>query len=375
MSKLPNTGTSIFTVMSALAAEHGALNLSQGFPNFPIDPRLRDALQRAAAGDTHQYQPMPGHRGLREKIAALIARSYQRMLDPDREVLITAGATQGLFSAIQALTVPGDDVVMLDPCYDSYDPSVLMAGARPVHVPLDDQFLPDWDRIADTLTERTRLLVINNPHNPSGRVWRTSDFEHLAALLARHPRLLLLSDEVYEFITFDQPHRSAHQHPALRDRSIVVSSFGKTFHITGWKIGYVTGPAALVAEIRKVHQFVVFCVNSVAQAALHEYLDLVDVNALGAFYRDKRDAFRALLAGSRFDLLPSEGSYFQVARYGAISDEPDTDFCRRLILEHGVATIPLSVFHADGRDDRMIRFCFAKDTDTLTRAAERLCAI
>lgn len=375
MSKLPNTGTSIFTVMSALAAEHGALNLSQGFPNFPVDPLLREALQRAAAGEHHQYQPMPGHRGLREKIAALIARFYQRTLDPDREVLITAGATQGLFSAIQALTVPGDEVAMLDPCYDSYEPSVLMAGARPLHIPLDHQFLPDWDRIGAALSDRTRILIINNPHNPSGRVWRAHDTEALAALLERHPRLLVLSDEVYEFITFDHPHRSVHQHPALRDRSIVVSSFGKTFHITGWKIGYVTGPAALMEEIRKVHQFVVFCVNSVAQAALHDYLDQVDAGRLGGFYRDKRDAFRGLLAGSRFELLPCEGSYFQVARYGAISDEPDTAFCRRLIREHGVATIPLSVFHADGRDDRMIRFCFAKDADTLTRAAERLCAI
>jgi methionine aminotransferase len=375
MSKLPQTGVSIFTVMSALAAQHDALNLSQGFPNFPIDPRLREALHRAADGDTHQYLPMAGHRGLREKIAATISRVYGRTIDPDRELTITAGATQALYSAIQALAQAGDDVMMLDPCYDSYEPAVVLAGARPVRVPLDDAFMPAWERIAAAMTGRTRLLIVNNPHNPSGRIWRAEDMAALESLLARHPRVLVLSDEVYEFIALDRPHLSLHRSHTLRDRSVVVSSFGKTFHITGWKIGYVVAPTPLMDELRKVHQFVVFCLNSVGQAALHDYLDQVDVTQLAGFYRGKRDAFRALMAGSRFDLLPCEGSYFQVARYDAVSDEPDVAFCRRLVLEHGVAAIPLSVFNADGRDRRMIRFCFAKDDHTLTRAAERLCRI
>jgi len=372
MSKLPQTGTSIFTVMSALAAQHGAINLSQGFPNFPVDARLTESLQRAAASDTHQYQPMAGHRGLR---GTTIERVYGRTLDPEREVTVTAGATQALFSAIQALTVPGDEVVMLDPCYDSYDPSAIMAGARPVHVPLNDDFRPDWARIAAALSDRTRLLIINTPHNPSGRVWHEEDFAALESMLARHPRVLVLSDEVYEFIAFDRPHGSLHRRPALRERSVIVSSFGKTFHITGWKIGYLAAPAPLMDEIRKVHQFVVFCVNSVGQAALHDYLDHADVTRLADFYRGKRDTFRRLLSASRFTLLPCEGSYFQVAAYDAISDEPDMNFCRRLILDHGVAAIPLSVFNADGRDRRLIRFCFAKDDATLTQAAERLCRI
>ncbi|HMP72635.1 MAG TPA: methionine aminotransferase [Kiritimatiellia bacterium] len=375
MSRLPGTETTIFAVMSSLAAKHGALNLSQGFPNFPIDPRLAEALQRAAARDAHQYLPMPGHRGLREKIVAMIARVYQRTLDPEREILITAGATQGLYTAIQALTLPGDDVIMLDPCYDSYEPSALMAGVRPVHIPLDPNGLPDWDRISGAFSDRTRILIINNPHNPTGRIWRPSDFTALQALLERYPRALLLSDEVYEFITFEQPHQSIHHFPALRDRSLIVSSFGKTFHITGWKIGYLTGPAPLVDEIKKVHQFLVYCVNSPAQAALHDYLDHVDVTHLGSFYQTKRDAFAALLSASRFELLPCEGTYFQVADYRAISDEPDLDFCCRLVHEHGVAAIPLSVFNADRRDHHRIRFCFAKDTSTLTEAAGKLCRI
>ncbi|HMO51545.1 MAG TPA: methionine aminotransferase [Kiritimatiellia bacterium] len=375
MSKLPHTGTSIFTIMSALATQHGAINLSQGFPNFPIDPRLREALQRAAVDESHQYMPMPGHRGLREKIAATVSRVYGRTVDPDREVTVTAGATQALFSAIQALAHPGDDVIMLDPSYDSYEPAVLLAGARPVRVPLDDAFMPDWTRIAAAMSERTRLVIINNPHNPSGRTWREEDITALEDLAVRHPRMIILSDEVYEFIAFDRPHLSVHRSPILRERSVVTSSFGKTFHITGWKIGYVIAPAPLMDELRKVHQFVVFCVNSVGQAALVDYLDQTDVTQLAAFYRNKRDRFRALMAGGRFQLLPCDGSYFQLARYDDISDEPDVAFCRRLVTEHGVAAIPLSVFNGDGRDRRMIRFCFAKDDTTLIEAAERLCRI
>ena len=375
MSKLAQTGTSIFAVMSAMATRYGALNLSQGFPNFPVDDRLTDILQRISTDRVHQYMPTSGYPPLLEKIGGLIERTYGRKVDVHRELLITAGATQGIFTIIQALTVAGDEVVMLDPCYDSYEPSVILAGAIPVHVSLDDAFKPDWDRIAVAVTEKTRLLIVNNPHNPSGRILDEQDALRLENLLARFPRLILLSDEVYEFITFEQPHLSAHRYESLRDRCVVVSSFGKTFHITGWKTGYVVAPALLMDEIKKVHQFMVFCVNSVAQAALNEYLDLVDVTELGSFYQQKRDLFSGLITSSRLDLLPCEGSYFQVAHYGAISREPDVEFCRRLVVDHGVAAIPLSVFNADGRDRQLIRFCFAKDTDTLTQASERLCQI
>ncbi len=375
MSKLAQTGTSIFSVMSAMAAQHRAINLSQGFPNFAVDERLTAILQRIATDPIHQYVPTSGYPPLMQKISALINRVYGRAVDPQHELLVTAGATQGIFTIIQALAHPGDEVIMLDPCYDSYDPSVIMAGAIPVHIPLNDDFLPDWDRINTAVNERTRLIIINNPHNPSGRILRPDDLDALELLLARHPQLTVLSDEVYEFITFENPHLSAHSRPLLRDRAVVVSSFGKTFHITGWKTGYVVAPAPLMEEIRKVHQFTVFCVNSVAQAALGEYMDLVDVTRLGPFYQEKRDLFRNLIRSSRFELLPCEGSYFQVVRYDAISDEGDMAFCRRLVTDHGVAAIPLSAFNADGRDRRMIRFCFAKDTDTLTRAAERLCTI
>jgi methionine transaminase len=375
MSKLAQTGTSIFSVMSAMASQHRAINLSQGFPNFPVDDRLTDILQKIAIDSVHQYVPVAGYPPLLEKISGLIARAYGRKVDTHRELLITAGATQGLFAIIQALANTGDEVVMLDPCYDSYEPSTILAGAKPVHVALNDDFTPDWDRIDAAVNERSRILIVNNPHNPSGRILNGQDFIRLENVMSRFPRLILLSDEVYEFITFEQPHISAHQRETLRDRCVVVSSFGKTFHITGWKTGYVIAPQPLMDEIKKVHQFMVFCVNSVAQAALSEYLDQVDVTQLGPFYQKKRDLFRNLIKDSRLELLPCEGSYFQVARYGAISQETDVDFCQRLVVEHGVAAIPISVFNTDGRDRQMIRFCFAKDADTLTQAAERLCRI
>lgn len=375
MSKLAQIGTSIFSIMTALAVRHQAINLSQGFPNFPVDERLTGILQRMAADRVHQYMPSSGYPPLLEKISKLIERIYGRNVDAHRELLITAGATQGLFAIIQALVGSGDEVVMLDPCYDSYEPSVILAGGKPVHISLNDDFMPDWDRITAEINERTRLLIINNPHNPSGRILDQIDIVRLEQLMVRHPRLILISDEVYEFITFERPHISAHQCKSLRDRIVVVSSFGKTFHITGWKTGYVVAPPELMDEIKKTHQFMVFSVNSVAQAVLDEYLNQVDVTQLGSFYQEKRNVFRGLIADSRLELLPCEGSYFQIARYSAISKEKDVDFCRRLVVEHGVAAIPLSVFNADGRDRQMIRFCFAKDTETLTQAAERLCRI
>jgi methionine aminotransferase len=375
MSKLPHIGTTIFTVMSKLAVEHNAINLSQGFPNFPVDDQLTDILQRIAKDSIHQYAPMAGNPGLLTKIGAMIERCYGRMNNPEKELLVTAGATQAIYATIQALVNAGEEVIILDPSYDCYEPPVILTGAKPVRIPLANDFTPDWDRIENAMNAKTRMLIINNPHNPSGKVLNEADIQKLEELLEKFPNVILLSDEVYEFITFEQKHISANTRERLKEKSVIVSSFGKTFHITGWKIGYLIAPEKYMTEIKKVHQFLVFCVNSVAQAALAEYLDKVDVLQLGGFYQDKRDFFRNRMKESRFELLPSEGSYFQVASYKAISDEADVDFCKRLVLEHGVATIPLSVFNADGKDQRLIRFCFAKDDDTLTKATERLCRI
>ena len=371
MPKL-DAGTSIFTVMSKMAATHNAINLSQGFPNFPVDSRLTDIVSRLVKTNVHQYMPSAGYLPLLEKIAGLVTENYGRIVNPSEEILVTAGATQAIFTAIQALVNAGDEVLVLDPAYDCYDAPVILCGARPVHIPLTDDFTPDWDAIDATVTQKTRMIITNNPHNPSGKTWRETDFAALEDLLDKHPQLLVLSDEVYEFIAFERPHISVNQRERLRGRSIVVSSFGKSFHITGWKIGYVIAPANLMQDIKKVHQYLVFCVNSVAQAAISEYLDLVNLADLRIFYQAKRDRFRDLIKDSKFTLLPCEGSYFQVASYGAISDESDVDFTRRLVIENGVAAIPLSVFHQSKKDDKCIRFCFAKDDDTLVKAAERL---
>lgn len=373
-SKLPHVGTTIFTTMSALAQKHGAINLAQGFPNFPIDPQLQAQLVRVSQENAHQYAPLQGLVTLREKVANLIDRQYKREVDSD-EILITAGATQAIFTIIQALVFPGEEVIILDPSYDCYEAPVYLAGAKSIRLPLTATFDPDWDLIEASLNERTKILIINNPHNPSGKIWQESDFVALERLMERFPKLLLLSDEVYEFITFEKRHQSIHERSAIRERSIIVSSFGKTFHITGWKIGYLVCPKALMTEILKVHQFLVFCVNSVAQHALDAYLDLVDVNSLSAFYQQKRDSFRIGLKNSRFTLLPAEGSYFQVADYSAISKQSDVEFCQELTVKHGVAAIPISVFNANAHDASLIRFCFAKTEDTLQEAIEKLCTI
>lgn len=375
MSKLPQVGTTIFTTMSQLAMEHQAINLSQGFPNFPVDPVLLDLLKSKATENVHQYAPMGGNPVLLGKIAQMVYEQYGRVIHPNDEVLVTAGATQAIFSIIQSLVASGEEVLILDPSYDCYEPPVILTGAVPVRVSLTEDFLPDWDRIRQAVNRKTKLLIINNPHNPSGRIWTENDFLQLESLMDQNPQLILLSDEVYEFITFEKKHISINQRSSIAERSVIVSSFGKTFHITGWKIGYIVAPKFLMNEIKKVHQFVVFCVNSVAQAALAEYLDKVDVSKLGVFYQEKRDLFRGLISESRFRLFPSEGSYFQVASFEGISEESDVHFTRRLVVEHGVAAIPISVFNANGKDHQLIRFCFAKDTDTLTKAAERLCKI
>jgi methionine aminotransferase len=373
-SKLPHVGTTIFSVMSSLAVEHNAYNLSQGFPNFPVDDQLLSIFKEQASLNVHQYAPMAGFPKLRQEIAVKVKEHYNREIQ-EQDVLITAGATQAIFATIQALVHPGEEVIILDPSYDCYDSPVMLSNAKSIRIPLSNDFLPDWDRIRSAVNSKTRLIITNNPHNPSGRTWNLSDFNELQALLNDFPNLYLLSDEVYEFITFEKQHISAHQIDGLKDRAIIVSSFGKTFHITGWKIGYLIAPPLLMKEIQKVHQFLVFCVNSPAQATLAAYLPEKNLYELGPFYQEKRDYFQSLLRKSRFQLLPSEGSYFQVASYEQISSESDVEFAIKLTKETGVASIPLSVFNADGSDRKLIRFCFAKDNETLSKAAERLCSI
>lgn len=374
-SKLPNVGTTIFTVMSKMANDYQAINLSQGFPNFPVDDVLQELLAKNAKENVHQYAPMAGLPSLLDGIAELTEKQYNRKVNPTTNVLVTAGATQAIFTTIQALVHPGDEVIILDPSYDCYESPIILAGGLPIRIQLDENFLPDWDLIATKVNTKTRLIITNNPHNPSGISWNEKDILSLEKIVDEHPKLLVLSDEVYEYITFEKPHLSAHSSEILKERSIVVSSFGKTFHITGWKIGYLIAPKELLDEIKKVHQFLVFCVNSVAQHTLSDYLKLVDVGTLGSFYQEKRDLFRKGLKNSRFELLPSEGTYFQVASYANISNENDLDFTKRLITEFGVASIPLSVFNATGEDRKLIRFCFAKENDTLYNAIERLCKI
>jgi methionine aminotransferase len=375
MSKLPNISTSIFTVMSKMAAEYNAINLSQGFPNFPVDERLTDIVTKLARENVHQYTPMSGFPPLLTKIAAVINTSYGRTIQPETELLVTAGATQAIFTIITALVKINDEVIILDPSYDCYEAPVLLCNATPVRVPLNDDYTPNWTRIEQACTANTKLIIINNPHNPTGKILTAADFEALELLFEKYPNLLLLSDEVYEYITFEEKHISAHSRNKLLNRSVMVSSFGKSFHVTGWKIGYLVAPEYLMTEIKKVHQFLVFSVNSICQVAISEYLDVVSIDAIGKLYQEKRDYFRHLLKNSRFELMPCEGTYFQVTSYASISNESDVDFCKRLIIDHGVAAIPISTFYADGKDLKLIRFCFAKDNATLEEAAKRLCTI
>jgi methionine transaminase len=372
MSKLPHIGTSIFTVMSQMATEHNAINLSQGFPNFPVDKRLIDIYTLLASENVHQYSPMSGYPPLLEKIAKLTQQSYRRIVNNKSEILITAGATEGIFAAIQALVNPNEEVIIIDPSYDCYEAPILLSNAKPIRVALNDDFTPNWENINSATNENTKLIMINNPHNPTGKTWTSADFDQLEKLVDSFPNLLIFSDEVYEYITFEQSHISIHNRQKLWNRSITISSFGKSFHITGWKIGYVIAAEHLMKEIKKVHQFLVFSVNSISQVAISEYLDIVDVYSLGNFYQQKRDFFRNLLNETKLQLLPCEGTYFQVASYANISSEDDLTFTKRLVTEFGVAAIPISPFYADGKDTKCIRFCFAKDDATLIQAAERL---
>ncbi|MFV5699416.1 methionine aminotransferase [Flavobacterium sp. ZT3R17] len=375
MSKLPHISTSIFTVMSKMAAEHNAINLSQGFPNFPVDERLTTIVAKLAKENVHQYTPMSGYPPLLSKIVTLVKKSYGRTLQADTELLITAGATQAIFTTILALVKTNDEVLILDPSYDCYEAPVLLCNANPVRVALNDDYTPNWEIIEKACTPKTKMIIINNPHNPTGKILKQSDFESLEILLEKYPDILVLSDEVYEYITFEEKHISAHTRKKLLNRCVMISSFGKSFHVTGWKVGYLVAPEYLMKEIKKVHQFLVFSVNSICQVAISDYLDLVSVDEIGKFYQEKRDYFRQLLKDSRFKLMPCEGTYFQVASYAAISNENDVDFCKHLIVEHGVAAIPISTFYDDGKDLKLIRFCFAKDNATLEEAAKRLCAI
>lgn len=374
-SKLPKVGTTIFTTMSKMAADYNAINLSQGFPNFPVDERLTTLLEKNSKDQFHQYAPMAGLPVLLEGIAELVHREYQRDINPGTELLVTAGATQGIFTAIQALVHVGEEVVIIDPSYDCYDPAVALAGGKCLHLAMREDFTIDWNEVRETVSQRTRMIIINNPHNPSGKMLSAEDFDALVHLMADYPNLILLSDEVYEFIVFDQPHRSAHHNEMLRSRSVIVSSFGKTFHITGWKTGYAIAPEHLMKEMKKVHQYLVFSVNSVAQKTLADYLQGVDVRQLGDFYRQKRDLFRRLMDNSKFDLLPCEGTYFQTARFDRLSGLSDAQFCEWLVKDVGVAAIPLSPFFDDQRDYHTIRFCFAKTDETLIQATDKLCKI
>ena len=373
-SRLPRVGTTIFTVMSALAAEHRAVNLGQGFPDFDCDPQLLDAVNDAMRRGLNQYPPMPGVPVLREAVARKIEALYGHAYDAGTEITISAGATQAIITAVLALVHAGDEVIVLDPCYDSYDPSITLAGATAVHVPLTPRsFRPDFARIAAALTPRTRAIIVNTPHNPSATTWSAQDVLQLAELL-RPTDVIVISDEVYEHMVFDgQRHESAARFPELAARSVIVSSFGKTYHVTGWKVGFVAAPAPLMAEFRKVHQFNVFTVNTPVQHGLAAYMDSAEPYLqLPAFYQRKRDLFRAGLAATRFTLLPSEGSYFQVVDYSAISDASEEDFCRWLTTEVGVAAIPLSAFYAQPFEQRLARFCFAKKEETLQLALARL---
>lgn len=378
-SKLPKVGTTIFTVMSQLAAEHGAVNLGQGFPDFPVPERLLAELERAVRAGHNQYAPMAGIPALREAIADKTARGYGWRPDAEREITVTSGASEAIFDAVHAVVRAGEEVIVLDPCYDCYEPAIELAGAVAVHVPLDPRtFLPDWQRVRDAITPNTRMLMINSPHNPSGAILDEADLRAVADLL-RDTGIFLLSDEVYEHIVFDgRRHESALRHPELRERAFVVSSFGKTYHCTGWKVGYCIAPPALSAEFRKVHQYNTFCTFTPAQHAFAAMIaaEPEHYEQLGAFYQGKRDRFQSQLATTRLHALPVPGGYFQLVDYSAVSDLPDLEFCRWLTIEHGVATIPLSPFYASPPPgQRLARLCFAKSEATLDAAIARLQAL
>ena len=377
-SRLPHVGTTIFSVMSGLALEHGAINLSQGFPDFAPPARLLERVAHHMAAGSNQYAMMHGAPSLREAIAEKVARLYQVSYDVEREITVTAGATEAIFCAITTCVRPGDEVIVFAPVYDSYIPAILLNGGTPVVANLAaPDYRPDFDQLRQLLSPRTRMLIINSPHNPTGSVWSADDMTELAALLAG-TEIVVVSDEVYEHMVFDGvAHVSVMHYPALRERSFVISSFGKTFHITGWKIAYCLAPASLTAELRKTHQFVVFAVNHPMQLAIADFMREAPefADQLAGFYQAKRDELRAELAASRLHLLPCAGTYFQLVDYSAVSTMADVDFAKWLTTERGVAAIPVSVFSPHGSNLRLVRLCFAKASSTLVEAGKRLRSI
>ncbi len=376
-SKLPNVGTTIFTVMSALANKHGAINLSQGFPNYNPADRLQQLVTEHMRAGDNQYAPMPGLPLLRERIAAKMAALYGANIHPEHEVTVTSGGTQALFTAIAAFVHPADEVILMEPCYDSYRPSVEVMGGVPVVYALEaPDFRVDWQKLGNLITPRTRMLIINTPNNPTGSLLRDADMRALEALL-KNTGIILLSDEVYEHLIYDgEQHASVLRYPGLYERSLCVYSFGKTYHNTGWKTGYCIAPPELTREFRKVHQFNVFSSVMPLQAAFADYMeDASQYLGLPTFYQKKRDFFQNALAGSRFNVLPCDGTYFQLCDYSAISDESEMVFCERLTVEYGVAAIPVSPFYSDGRNQKLLRFCFAKTEELLAQAGEKLLAV
>jgi len=376
-SKLPDVGITIFTVMSALAAEHEAINLSQGFPDFDPDPDLLALVDKYMQSGYNQYAPMQGVLALRERIAEKTQQLYNAVYDPYAEITITSGATEALFAAISAVVHPGDEVVVIEPAFDCYVPAIALNGGVPVFVKLNfPDYHIDWDDVQAAITSKTRLIILNSPHNPTGAVLSDEDISALKRIV-ENTNVLIISDEVYEHIIFDGlVHESMARHPELAQRSFVISSFGKTYHTTGWKIGYCLAPEPLSAEFQRVHQFLTFASNTPIQFAYAEFMQKKDAYLkLAKFYQKKRDKFLALIETSRFKAVPCKGTYFQMLDYASISDESDIEFSKRLTIEHGVASIPPSVFYNDNEDHRVLRFCFAKKDETLERAAEKLCKI
>ncbi len=375
-SKLPDTPTTIFTRMSSLANECGAINLSQGFPDFNCSPKLVELVHRHMKKGDNQYAPMQGVLPLRERIAEKTLELYGRSYNPESEITITAGGTQAIYVAITALAHPGDEVILFAPAYDSYAPAVKLCGATPVYINMAaPDFRIDWQQVKAAVNEKTRLILINSPQNPTGTVLSAADMLQLQQIV-KNTNIVIVSDEVYEHIIFDRKHESVLHYPELAERSFVVFSFGKAYHVTGWKLGYVLAPGYLTAEFRKVHQYEVFCVNRPIQMALADFMQSKDeYRQLGDFYKKKRDLFNQYVQDSRFTLKPSDGTYFQLLGYGNITGERDTDLAIRWTKEAGVASIPISVFYPDNRDYKMLRFCFAKEDDTLRRAGELLCKI
>jgi len=375
-SKLPDVGTTIFTVMSKMAADYNAINLSQGFPDFPVSDQLIALVNEAMQKGYNQYAPMPGLPLLRESIAQMVGINHALILNAETEITITAGATEALFAALMALVKTGDEVIVFDPAYDSYDPAIRLSGGIPLHLKLNKQFGINWDEVANAISPRTKVIMINSPHNPSGAILTEEDITQLENLVLKH-NLIVLSDEVYEWIIFDGlQHHTVLKSDILRERSVAVFSFGKTFHATGWKVGYTIAPEQISKEIRKVHQFLTFSVNTPMQWALATFLQKPDnYNYLPGFYQQKRDYFINKIKDSQFEILDCKGTYFQLLSYKQISNKPDMEMAEWLTKEKGVASIPVSVFYADKTDNQVLRFCFAKSEETLDKAAELLCKI